>query len=102
MSIFLGFLISVVIIIFQHILSESKNWLLGGIIPLLVVLFALWCFFIRTPRLGVEAIMPFSILFVLLSCYWVDGRERFKKKKKEYLENELKKIQVHDLDDYTQ
>jgi uncharacterized membrane protein (GlpM family) len=99
MSIFLGFLISAVIIIFQHILSESKNWLLGGIIPLLVVLFALWCFFIRTPRLGVESIMPFSILFVLLSCDWVDGRRRFKKKKKEDMENELKKMKAHDLSD---
>lgn len=99
MSIFLGFLISAVILIFQHILSESKNWLLGGIIPLLVVLFALWCFFIRTPRLGVEAIMPFSILFFLLLGDWVDGRSRFKKKKKEDMEHELKKMQVHDLSD---
>lgn len=99
MSIFLGFLISAVILIFQHILSESKNWLLGGIIPLLVVLFALWCFFIRTPRLGVEAIMPFSALFFLLLGDWVDGRSRFKKKKTEDMEHELKKMQVHDLSD---
>lgn len=97
MSYILGFLISAVVILFQHFLSESRYRLLGGIIPLFVILSALWCFFLRTPRLGMDSLLAFALLFALLVWDWADGRKRFHKKEKEETEAELKKMRAHDI-----
>ena len=99
MTIFLGFVISALLLIFQYFLSESSCWQLGGIIPLFVFILFLWCFFFRTPKLSLQSIIPLSILFILLLWDWSDGRKRFKKRKNEKIKNELKKMNAQDLDD---
>lgn len=99
-SFFTSFLIGAVILLSQYFLSRSKHKLLGGIIPLLVTLFASWCFFIRTPRLGTNCILPFCILVILLLSEWIDGIKSFEKNKKEEITTELKKMKAHDLNDY--
>ena len=93
------FLIPLVVILGQHFLSEARHWFLGGILPTGTVLFTVWCFFFRTPRLGLNTLWAFAVLLLLLLWDWADGRRRFNQKKKAETEAELKKMRAHDLDE---
>lgn len=92
-SIFITVAVTVTIFAAEHFLASLKNWVFGGILPIVFLLFSIWCFLIRTPRLSTEALFPFMILFLAIVSSWAEARENRKKK----LKKELESMQAQDL-----
>lgn len=65
----------IVLIILQTELSERKQWYLGGILPILYIVFVIW--YLSIPH---EKIYYFRMIipFVLLLKIWSRGRNKVK------------------------
>lgn len=92
-TIIIAFVIAAVFIIVQNSLSKHENWLLGGIIPLLFVIFSVGVFYFLKLTPSSKNIFPFFILITLQLCAWGEGRKKYKKEQ----EAELKKMKSKDL-----
>ncbi len=92
-TIIIGFVIAAVMLIAEQLLSKQKNWLLGGIIPLLSVIFTFVVFYFLKLTPSLRNIFPFFILISIQLCEWEEGRKKYKQQK----EIELKKMRSKDL-----
>ncbi|KNF07886.1 hypothetical protein CLPU_11c00550 [Gottschalkia purinilytica] len=92
-TIIIAFVIAAVVLIVHNSLSKHKNWLLGGIIPLLSIIFSVGVFYFLKLTPSSKNIFPFFIFVTLQLSTWVEGRRKYKKEQ----EAELKKMKSKDL-----
>jgi ABC-type antimicrobial peptide transport system permease subunit len=85
--------IGVVILIVQQLLSKRENWILGGILPIVSLLFAIGVFHFRNIQFSIRNLLPFIALIVIQISIWEEGRKKLEEKK----ELELNKMKSRDL-----
>lgn len=93
MELIIAFGAGTVMIIVQNILSKRENWILGGILPIISLLFAIGVFNFRKIEFSIRSLLPFIMLIVIQLCIWEEGRKKIKEKK----ELELNKMKSRDL-----
>ncbi|WP_411167826.1 hypothetical protein ACH36K_11815 [Clostridium sp. MB05] len=84
---------SAVMLIMQQLLSKRENWILGGILPIISLLFAIGVFNLRKIELNIGNVLPFIVLIGIQVSTWEEGRKKIKEKK----ELELNKMKSKDL-----
>lgn len=82
-----------VMLIIQNILSKRENWILGGILPIISLLFTIGVFNLEKMEFNIRNLVPFIILIVIQLSIWEEGRKKIKEKK----ELELNKMKSKDL-----
>ncbi|MCI1965378.1 MAG: hypothetical protein LKJ17_04500 [Oscillospiraceae bacterium] len=91
----LGIVIVIALLAIQHLLSTRKNWLWGGILPVLSIPFAIWVIINRSLPVCFDTLFPFVGLLLVLLFIWSDGREHLRKKQ----QKELDKMKAKDIDE---
>lgn len=94
MKTFIIIVIVIALFSLQYFLSKRKSALFGGILPILVIPFAIWTFNVRSFSVSSDTILPFVGLFIVLISIWCECREKIKKKQKE----ELDKMKAKDIE----
>lgn len=93
MSYLYFWIIAIIILGIQYVLTRLENKYLGGILPLLFLCFMMWVYIYFQP----DGIISFFIAtlagFVILLSIWENGRTAIKNKRKK----ELEKIKLHDI-----
>lgn len=93
MSYLYFWIIGIIILGIQYVLTRFENKYLGGILPLLFLCFMVWLYNYHQP----DNIISFAIAtlggFVMLASIWESGRTAIKNKRKK----ELEKIKLHDI-----
>ena len=93
MELIIAFGAGTVMLITQHFLSKRENWILGGILPIISLLFAIGVFNFGKIEFSIRSLLPFIMLIVIQLCIWEEGRKKIKEKK----ELELNKMKSRDL-----
>ena len=93
MELIIAFGAGTVMLITQHFLSKRENWILGGILPIASLLFAIGVFNFGKIEFNIRNLIPFIILIVIQVSIWEEGRKKIKEKK----ELELNKMKSRDL-----
>ncbi len=93
MELIIAFGAGTVMLIAQQLLSKRENWILGGILPIVSLLFAIGVFNFGKIEFNIRNLLPFIVLIVIQGCIWEEGRKKVKEKK----EFELNKMKSKDL-----
>ena len=93
MELIIAFGAGTVMLITQHFLSKRENWILGGILPIISLLFAIGVFNFEKIEFSIRSLLPFIMLIVIQLSIWEEGRKKIKEKK----ELELNKMKSRDL-----
>lgn len=93
MELIIAFGASAVMLIIQQLLSKRENWILGGILPIVTLLFAIGVFNFVKIEFNTRNLLPFIVLIVSQVAIWEEGRKKIKEKK----ELELNKMKSKDL-----
>ena len=83
-------LITVFTLAVQNYLSTRRYWGLGGIIPILYFMFAIWFKVYKAPTFQTGLLI---ILGIILLGIWANGREQYKKK----INKEIDKMKSKDI-----
>ncbi len=92
-TIIIAFVVAGALLGVEYFLGKQKNCLLGGIIPLISVIFAICVFRFTKLTLSFRNLFPFLILTNMFLTEWEYGRKRYKKEK----EAELDKMKAQDI-----
>ena len=68
-------------LITQHLLNKRENWILGDILPIASLLFAIGVFNFVKIEFNIRNLLPFVILKVIQVFIWEEGRKKIKEKK---------------------
>lgn len=83
-------LITILIVGVHNYLSTRRYWGLGGIIPALYVIFAIWFKVYKAPTFKTGLLI---LLGSILLGIWANGREKYKKK----INKEIDKMKSKDI-----
>lgn len=87
--------IAAIFMVAEYLLCiKFKNPLLGGIIPILLLISTIFVFTSDIVAFNHTNIFPFIILNTLFLGDWITGRDTFKKKQ----QAELNKMKAHDIE----
>lgn len=93
-TIIIAFVIAGALLGIEYFLGKQKNFLLGGIIPLISVIFAICVFKFTKLALTFRNLSPYIMLTTMLLAEWEYGHKSYKKEK----EAELDKMKAQDID----
>lgn len=86
----LPIIITIFILVIQNYLSTRQYGALGGIMPALYVIFAIWFKVYKAPTFKTGLLI---LLGSILIGIWVNGRDQYKKK----INNEMAKMKSKDI-----
>ncbi|MCB2339029.1 hypothetical protein [Clostridium estertheticum] len=79
--IIIAFAIMSLLMVAQFILSKLKNWAWGAIIPIIIILSAVYSFFFTKINFQFRTFLHFAIPFFWSLEIWETGRNKLKKQK---------------------
>lgn len=71
----------ILLLALQNYLSQRKSWLWGGILPLVIISFAVWVIYTKNLALNFKTVFPYILLLLIFIEEWMEGRKRLKKQK---------------------
>lgn len=83
-------LITIFIVAVQYYLSTRRYWALGGVIPILYFMFAIWFKVYKAPSFRTSLLI---MLAVTLLWIWENGRKQYKNK----INKEIDKMKSKDI-----
>ena len=93
MKLIIAFGASTVMLIAQNLLSKREKWILGSILPIVSLLFAIGVFNFMKIEFNIRHSLPYIALIAIQVSIWEEGRKKIKEKK----ELELNKMKSRDL-----
>lgn len=73
--IFISIIVTIILFVLQSYLSKRKQWYLGGIIPVLYIVFVVW--YLQFPHEEVRY-LKISVPLLIFLARWARGRNKFK------------------------
>ena len=74
----------------QKYMSVRKNWYLGAVVPLLIIIATSVLYFIKDISISVKSVLPCVIIITLEIFLWIDGRRQIR-------EMELRRMKAKDI-----
>ena len=87
-------IVMVLFVVAQSVLSKFESWAWGLIIPIIIILFAVFVLFFTGLNFGYKNLLGFAVPFVWSLEIWDNGRKKLKEQK----EREIEFMKAKDLE----